>query len=63
MKLLANNIKEYWVYFLYYPDKTNVILQIYFFNPLFNIIEKVLNFIVNNIRKFLLILISVFSKG
>lgn len=54
MKKLQENFKIALDYFLYSPDKTLVIIQIYCLNPLYNFIEKSIEFIFKYLRIFLL---------
>lgn len=54
MKKLLENCKEYLNYFLYYPDKTLVITQIYFLNPIYSFVEKVIELLFKATRKCLL---------
>lgn len=62
MKDIAVRLKEWINYFLYEPDKTSVIIHINILNPLYRIIETILDFVVKIVRKSLLLVISVFSK-
>lgn len=43
-------LKTAWEYFMYYPDKTEVILQVHLLNPLFSKIESVVFYILNLLR-------------
>lgn len=54
MKKLLENCEEYLNYFLYYPDKTLVITQVYFLNPIYSFVEKVVDLLFKNIRKSIL---------
>lgn len=53
MKKLQENFKIALDYFLYNPDKTLIVVQIYCLNPLFNFIEKSIEFIFRYLRIFL----------
>ena len=48
-----NKLKIAWDYFLYHPDKTEVVLQIYVLNPIYDFISKVI-FKVLDILRFII---------
>lgn len=47
-----------WDYFLHHPDKTQVIIQVHLLNPLFKKIESGVLFIIDIIRKLVLIFVK-----
>jgi hypothetical protein len=49
---LKKNISAAFEIFLYHPEKTEIIIQIYFLNRLSKIIEISIFFVINNLRKF-----------
>ena len=51
---MFTKIKIAWDYFMYHPDKTQVVIQVYFLNPLFKFIETVIFFIVATTRQVVL---------
>lgn len=53
MKKLQENFKIALDYFLYSPDKTLIIIQIYCLNPLYKLIEKSVEFLFKYLRIFL----------
>lgn len=61
-QLLLEKIKEGTSYFLYYPDKTQVIISVYILNPLFKFLEKVIFFIIDFIRVVVLKLLNIIYK-
>lgn len=59
MKKLLENCKIGIDYFLYQPDKTEVILQVYVLNPLYKIIETSVKFILQFLRKVIFYILQV----
>lgn len=59
MKKLLENCKIGIDYFLYQPDKTLVILQLYVLNPFYKLLEGVLEYIVELLRKLILYILKV----
>ena len=53
------DVKDGWDYFMYYPDKTEVIIQVYLLNPLFNFITNIIFSIVNFVRSVLKIILKI----
>jgi hypothetical protein len=51
-------MREAWDYYIYNPDKAQVILKIYIYNPLFEFIEKFFNLIIFSFRKLILLVIE-----
>lgn len=47
---MISNIKNAWEYFIYHPDKTEVIVQIYFLNPVNTFFTKLVFSIINFVR-------------
>lgn len=47
---MINKIKIAWDYFIYHPDKTQVIIQVHILNPLYKFIETVVFFTVDTVR-------------
>lgn len=48
------SLKTAWNYFLYHPDKTEVIIQVYVLNKLFSYIEIVVFWVINSTRSLIL---------
>lgn len=48
---LMRDITSAYDYFLHHPDKTYVILHVYFLNPLFTTQEKILFWVVDKTRE------------
>lgn len=59
MKQLQENFKIGLDYFLYQPDKTEVILQLYVLNPFYKLLESVLKYIIKLLRKLILYILKV----
>lgn len=59
MKKLLENCKIGIDYFLYQPDKTEVILQLYVLNPFYKLLESVLEYILVLLRKLILYILKV----